>query len=636
MTTQLIIDGREVVLPQNFSVTVKRENSFFTKSGEYTYDVTLGLDNDVNRSLYGFLGRINKADRVASDRKAVLIANGHVYCRGTEVITRWTDETVTLQIVSGESELNYFIGQDRKIEDLDLGKVGPIATEWMEGQTPVYSTDDYCLVPVRTQGGRLLNTWTVTNVSEEDPNTHPYDPDQDETGGNYHTIVTCQSPMPQPYLCPLIERILQALGYNDHDSHYEPVNQLKGTTLGKLFLVNTTSRTDYAKMLPGWTVKELFEEVEKLTGCVFITRNNDSDGYPKCDILLKARYYQDADRMTIRNVADAYEAEISDDESRTAEFTASDVSYDLPDHRWAPIMRLPEGAVDASTVEEFDDLKALKTAAQGYGFTDKVILKDSSTGRMYIRGIRREEWASGTHEDTWLMEVDQFADIDREDNESTLDLKITPAPMAWLGMMQSAEMIDLGSDDGFRNTSASESTADEEEEMDFEERLRNFTKEEAETADLYAAFYNGTTIPHNATTAPMAYTDSGHAIAQGDLYGFGSRFTMGGATPVGSLRLGDIERELYQDGYEIDTRHAYTIETYDPNVAGPRAIFVARNKTFVCRDIEEVITAEGRQKRWKMTLYPIRLPEAELEGWVLEDGSWNDDAPWLDDGRWND
>ncbi len=76
--------------------------------------------------------------------------------------------------------------------------------------------------------------------------------------------------------------------------------------------------------------------------------------------------------------------------------------------------------------------------------------------------------------------------------------------------------------------------------------------------------------------------------------------------------------------------------TYDPNVANPRQIFIIRNKTFVCRDIEEVITAEGRQKKWKMTVYPFNMTEEEIDGWVLSHGVWEDDAPWLDDGRWND
>ena len=121
--TQLIIAGVETVLPQSFSVTVKRENSFFTKSGEYTYDCTLRLDNPVNQQLYGFLHRLNKTDQVTTNRTAILMADGHVYCRGTEVVTKWTDQTVSIQIVSGESELNYLVGQERKIEDLVLGGI---------------------------------------------------------------------------------------------------------------------------------------------------------------------------------------------------------------------------------------------------------------------------------------------------------------------------------------------------------------------------------------------------------------------------------------------------------------------------------------------------------------------------------
>ena len=68
--TQLIIDGREAVLPQNLSVTVKRENSFFTKSGEYTYDLTLQLDNETNLSLYGFLSRVTEGCTAGARRSS--------------------------------------------------------------------------------------------------------------------------------------------------------------------------------------------------------------------------------------------------------------------------------------------------------------------------------------------------------------------------------------------------------------------------------------------------------------------------------------------------------------------------------------------------------------------------------------
>ena len=55
------------------------------------------------------------------------------------------------------------------------------------------------------------------------------------------------------------------------------------------------------------------------------------------------------------------------------------------------------------------------------------------------------------------------------------------------------------------------------------------------------------------------------------------------------------------------------------------------------RDVEETLTAEGRQKRWKLTCYPITITDTALENrWVLTDSVWDDGGAWLDDGRWLD
>ena len=39
--TELFIDGVSVVLPAAVEIQVKRENPFFTKNGEYTYDTLI-------------------------------------------------------------------------------------------------------------------------------------------------------------------------------------------------------------------------------------------------------------------------------------------------------------------------------------------------------------------------------------------------------------------------------------------------------------------------------------------------------------------------------------------------------------------------------------------------------------------
>lgn len=627
--TQLLIAGVEVVLPQNFACTVKRENSFFTKNGEYSYDVNLKLDNPTNRALYGFLQRLNKAEQLDVKRPAVLMADGRVYARGTEIITQWTNEDVTIQIVSGESELNYFIGQDRKIEDLDLGDTGNIRHAWYDGNWPEsFQTDDYCLPMIQMKSGRTLNGLVFGYDSEDEPYTDPHNPDLDEPGGNYHTYLVMENVTPQPYLCALLERIIEALGYNAHDSHYEMVNQLRDSEFANLFLVNTIQTTNYAKMLPGWTVKEFFEEVEKLTGCVFVVRNSDGDGYPKCDIMLSTSYYLNANQYTVRNITDAYESNVEDDDSRLAVFTTSDVTYDMPDHYLASLMKLPEGILESAEIRDVADIAELKTAMDAISYKDKVIFHNVDTNRYYVKMALRERGAQDDLEYTRIVEVDQFRNLDRENTTSTLELKITPVPMQY----RFYPVIEIPC--FYDGSGMTDTTPEEEEEKDFTEQIRDYKKDESESVDLYCAFYNDTLHYNGTYYIPVAYTDDYHCTTQSYLH---NNASITGNTPEGSLRLNDIEVEYYHGAYQIDTAHAMTFETYDPNVIDPRQVYVIKNRRFVVRDVEETLTAEGRQKRWKLTCYPITITDTALENrWVLTDGVWDDGGAWLDDGRWLD
>ncbi len=600
--TQLLIAGVEVTLPQNFSVTVKRENSFFTKNGEYTYDCTRRLDNPINRTLYGFLQRLNKTDQLDTKRTAVLIADGHVYARGTEIITRWTQESVTIQIVSGESELNYFIGQDQKIEELDLGEIETTVTSI--SPTDSFPDVEFCLPTIRSQSGHVYNRYIRGHIMA---GRH--------TG---NTIIPGSELRPQPYLCALLRRLMEALGYTVTENH------LENTQFKNLFLVNTIFTTEYAKMLPGWTVKDFLTEVERLTGVVFITDNLNKT----CAILLKTQFYANARQFTVRNVVDAYEAESQDDDSREAEFTTSDVSYDMPDGYWSKIVQLPEGYLEAADIEEFDFVN-IDTAISDF----KKVYKDRVTGRYYIKVSREYEvqQQNTTATDTFRIELNQYGNLDREDTDSTLELKIVPAPMAWLGMV-GCEVVDIGTSDGYKSygeesTQTEESTESESAEGD----IRSFEKKEAAAIDLYCAFHNGSVLGNNT---PVAYTDAYHALIQALLYPMIVDAILG---PEGSLRLKDLNDSYYQGGYEIDTHHAITFETYDPNVIDPRQVYVIRNRRYVVRDIEETITTEGRQKKWKLTCYPITITDTAIENrWVLIDGVWDDGGVWLDDGRWND
>lgn len=611
--TQLIINGTEAVLPKKFSTTVKRENSFFTKSGEYTYDCTLNLDNPVNCQLFEFLNRLNKSEQVDTKRTATLIADGHVYCRGTEVVTRWTEETVTIQIVSGESELNYFIGQDQKIEDLDLGEIEDFdaLSERCETITALpihnktYPESDFCLVPVWTENGclNLVRAGTTLDLEPEGI-----------SGSERYCLLL--RPTPQPYLCAVVRRLLKALGYNnDEETH---VNQLEDTVFKDVFLVNTVRTPLFAKMLPGWTVKEFMEEVEKLTGIVFVTNNRDTE-HPTCEIILKNQYYQNATQFTLRDVIDAYEAEVQDEDGREAEWTSSSVSYDIPDHSQANIMRLPENIrADAETVE-CSSYQDVRTSAAGYAVGDKVLFHEATEDRYYI--ILAKDAMTGL---PFLQEVDLFRDLKRENVTSTLKIAITPAPMIFMIGQGGGEYIYLCSSRSktFSYDYTEDEEGEDEEGTTFLDAIEGYSQEESSKADLYCAIYDGFV---ESTGVAVPFTDAYHCTVTN------------GGSHTGSLSLQWLDTNYFQGGYEVDTRHAYTVETYDPNVIDPRQVYVIRNRRFVCRDVEEVITHEGRQPKWKGTFFPIRVSdEALLRRWVLTHGVWDDHAVWLDDGRWID
>ena len=196
--TELYIDGVLAVLPQSFSIQVKRENPLITKNGEYTYDVTLDLTNRINADLYRHLNRLNTKQPLPTKRRAVLIADNRVYCNGTEVITGWSDKTVSVQIVSGNSELNFLIGGDREISSLTSMPETDPSDNPVKFINHKYPNVDYCLAPVIDGSLNLIcNAW---GVKRQDTNIQL----ESFSGGTKYV---------QPFLVPYIRHVIEALGY---------------------------------------------------------------------------------------------------------------------------------------------------------------------------------------------------------------------------------------------------------------------------------------------------------------------------------------------------------------------------------------------------------------------------------------
>ena len=698
--TQVIIDGIEAVLSDSFTVTVKRENCILTKNGEYTYDLTLLLDNPTNLQLYGFLNRLNKSGTVDTKRSAVLVADGRVYCRGTEVITGWTDKDVQIQIVSGNSELNHIIGDSLRIEWLDLGEIqGDVITPFSQaniGNNPTYPTVGYCLPTVFDKtSGVFYNLYLAQGKYNEGRPKLVEFTGTIERSGSYDNGTGSVSATfsyqlrPQPFLCAIVRRLLTALGYTIG------INQLENTQFKKLFIVNLRNTKKYAEMLSGWSVQDFLEEVEKLCNICFVVDNV----HRTVDILQKAVFYANSRAVPLRKVVDDYQLDI--EESGDAEWSNSDVTYELPDTAAYRKLRLNKDLKSSAEIESNPSYPFPPEMVIGDSWKYKQKLyKDEATGRLYfMRGeLTDTDFYRGNGERTigacYMMKdavlldsvdyapfyytwqcmghatgikygnvyegLDLLADLEREDSTSEIELKLKPAPMELMPSylywtrydghdcmrpgMTNIICIDSAvsetTEEKPEETEPEETTGNEEKQT-FEEFIETFdSKSESSAGDLYVAFYAGLQF-HRHSYLPQAYTDAYYANNFDEFKGNPEDIFPWSVSPIeqftATLRLQDMDAVVYADAYQIDTTRHVTFECYDHVLLSPLSVVNIKNKLWVIREIEETITAKGRNDRWKIVCHPISInASAEQLPWVLEDGTWQDGNRWSDLGLWND
>lgn len=610
----LYIDGTPLVLPSDFATEIKIENSFFTKNGEYTYDFKIPLNNPTNAATYAHLHRLNNVSEIKEKRQAVLMADNRCYINGTEIITDWTDDSVSIQLASGNSELNYLIGASLQVSFLDMGKVeltdetGRVSyyTQSLQGSYPDY---DFVAAPVSTPAG-ILNEWRFSVASSA-----------------YSLRLADDTiRVVQPYLCALVRRMLNALGYTIG------VNQLEDSRYKQLIAVHDVNTLEYAKMLPGWSVKDFFENLERMFNLVLVVNNRDRT----VDIVFANQFYLATEEVHLNAVEDDYEVET--DEENTLLMTNANVGYDLPDSEYFRFAKMNDSLVNLCEKVEQPSLLNVGLYFQA-NTPNRTICIDTSTGRQYVyRPYQLEIFASGMYP---LREVNQYANLDRDGEEVTL--KFIPCAQVF----HSIPCYDAGGEkvgdyiwllpsiEGNTSTEGEDVSA-----MNMTELITSGQTDSGNSGSsrLSLAFWHGLMAenklgPALPTAYPLVMSDNMFQVLTDGL-------EMAPQTLVDSqysLRLSVLDAELYSGVYDIDTTKSYKFYTSDPNLPDAHLIFVIRNKRFVCREMNFTIAQGEKQKRWSLTCYPIHIADSEAyKRWILTDGRWRDGGVWLDDGRWLD
>ena len=369
--TQLFLNGKTAILPIGTNFKLTRNNPMLVDSGDFTFDVTLPLDGcRQNQDIFGAIHRIetSKKNTLKTKYGNYSLLSDELSINGTFNITSISQKEIKIQLLGGRSGLNAeFVddeGNERYIDNLELGKAwdsyfrfyyGPTveqtmyrtidmfihpdicANMWSEAGSeiangnpcvafPIYSGADSAMANPRAlnrfyttnsteeqfKAGTLLNValqMSIWNVPFTDK-TNAVPTSYDISGISVKTDLVLA---PQPYICHIIERIIEALGY------VVKKNAIRESTwMRNIFLANARGTLYLNQMLPHWTIKEFFKEIEKFFGVMIDSSGKD------VYITSKAAYYT-APGTThyLSEVVDEYSAEIDSSENEEKDYFES-------------------------------------------------------------------------------------------------------------------------------------------------------------------------------------------------------------------------------------------------------------------------------------------------------------------------
>lgn len=608
--TNLYIDGIAVVLPSEFSITVKQENAFFTKNGEYTYDIELSLLVPENAKLYGFLNRLNITERPATKRKAVLVADNRVYLNGTEIITGWTDTKVSIQLVSGNSELNYFIGSDELISTLAMKETNPVvngsvSTDYVK---KTYPEVDYNLMMTYDSLHQVdKNIWLYRLYNNDVSNPYAGYIVQKEDIQPYDYI-------PQPYVCAYMRELLKALGYTLE------YNAIEDTPYKSVYIVHVCETYKWNEMLPGWTAKDFLQNIETMFNGSFMIDHRTRTA----SFLLNISYLSKVRNVHLQNVIDEYTVESEEEEE--ADAINSTIKYKLPSTEYYKLRCLPDVVKEAARQKSIDgDLFTFFAKPENL-VTDTIFdYKSVNRKIIYLEG-------SGIMSN--LEMVDELASLVRENAESELELEFVPAELT----ERAFYMEGIDPDDFYLgqyyipSVSVSDDEPDETTYDSIHNMVNNLSEKTESKSNIFLAFFRGLNpvqigvMPANSY--PLAFIDRFFPTTSWPA-------TLPSDYPT--FNLVEMEKYFYSNAYKIDRKNSVKITCYDSNLYPASSVFEIFNRRYLAKEIEYTIGPNGRTQAWTGTFYPASISDTEVEQrWILADGKWRDGGVWLDNGRWLD
>lgn len=563
--TRLFIDGQEVVLSENFELELITENPYFTRNGEYTYDIDIDLRDAHNRSIYQ---NINRSDvtKGIKNRKATLMSGALEIISGMEVVLSIENYTAKIQIVAGNSQLNYE-GGDTNIRSMLLDGISMSSQEAVNtlfGNFPEYKVVYPPIVNYTESNGDMS---ILNNVQV----------------GEDISFTDVENISPQYYLLYVIENLITKLGFT------KGVNELEDDPVwSRLFIVNPYKDSILQELLPDWTINEFIEQIELFLDCIIsIDKVNG-----RFNIISLNKYFENQDIVYLDNVIDDSVEKTFDVDTNYA-FAYKYVSYDLPSDKYYNYLKLKDGVRENCSIVSSPEWDDFQTQYEQY-YSGPYILHSDDYGLDYVV----TDYSVSGETKKGLIIVDRFKDAGDLDSRDKSSFQIVPAEI---------EKISIYSVTGGRyligpavkklKTDPGSNAIND---------LINSSEVKSDIPDkLYVGIYYGIqkALNRGPNEFPGEYWDK-MPMGSNDRYFIQEPTTLGGnqailTLPDYTITLdGDngLFNRIYKNKREIDTSVEYTFQFLTNTVYKLDRIFVIRNKRYYCKEIRYKITPKGMNK----------------------------------------
>lgn len=179
---------------------------------------------------------------------------------------------------------------------------------------------------------------------------------------------------PQPYLCYVVESIFAALGYTLHPAD----NALRHGAFKNVFIANARNTENLADILPHWTVREFFENLQKFLN-VMIQVSGTS-----VSVVSRNAAYADGAPTVLSAVIDEHGTDL-DEEGGSSDTTAGNVAYAFPDEMVAKnVLGSRYEEVEIRRFNSLSEIEAdLAALDQNTKLQSNILYVDMTTGERY-------------------------------------------------------------------------------------------------------------------------------------------------------------------------------------------------------------------------------------------------------------